>query len=76
MRTHSAEEFVVLPYFPWESRPETLPLDVDECMTAVFLARGDIRAAASLLKVTPARLNRLIRRVPKLARLRDDLSGP
>jgi hypothetical protein len=75
-REYDASEFVPLPYFPFTSRPETLPLDLDECATAIFLARGNIRAAAALLKVTVPRLNRVIRNTPKLAKLRDDLAAP
>ena len=72
---HDASEFLPLPYFPWISRPETLPLDPDEVATALYLARGNPTAAASLLKVSVSRINRVLRRVPKLARLRDDLAG-
>jgi hypothetical protein len=45
----SPDEFVQLPYGPWDSRPETLPLDVDECATALFLANGNVKGAADLL---------------------------
>jgi hypothetical protein len=74
-REHDASEFLPLPYFPWLSRPETLPLDVDEVATALYLAKGDPTAAAALLKVSVPRINRVIRRIPKLVRLRDDLAG-
>jgi hypothetical protein len=73
MREYLVDGFTQLPYFGWDSRPETLALDVDECMTALFLAGGDVGAAAALLKVSVPRLNKVIRRVPKLGRLRDDL---
>jgi hypothetical protein len=76
MRQPSPDEFLPLPYFPWLSRPETLPLDVDEVATALYLAKGDPAAAAALLKVSVPRINRVIRRIPKLVRLRDDLAGP
>ena len=75
MREYSAAEFVPLPYFGWDSRPETLDLDVEECATAIYLAKGDIRAAAARLKVTSARLNKLLRRAPKLQRLCSDLAA-
>ena len=74
-REYSVDEFVQLPYFGWDSRPETLPLDVEECATAIYLAKGDIRVAAARLKVTVAKLNRLVRKCPRLVRLRDDLAG-
>ena len=70
-REYSVDEFVQLPYFAWDSRPETLPLDVDECATALYLGGGDVKDAASRLKVTPARLAKLIRRSPRLQRLVD-----
>jgi hypothetical protein len=66
-------EFEPLAYFPWDSRPETLPLDVEEAATALYLAQGDINRAAARLKVTPARLNRTIRKSPRLIRLRVEL---
>jgi hypothetical protein len=71
MSQPSPDEFVPLPYFPWLSRPETLPLDADEAATALYLAKGNPAAAAALLKVSPARLNRVVRRSPRLQRLVD-----
>jgi hypothetical protein len=73
VREHDASEFLPLPYFPWLSRPETVPLDVEEAATALFLDGGDVKAAASRLKVSTSTLNRLVRRCPRLQRLRDDL---
>jgi hypothetical protein len=43
--------------------------------TALYLAKGNPIAAAALLKVTPSRLNKLIRRCPRLMLLRADLAG-
>jgi hypothetical protein len=34
------DEFVPLPYYPFEARPDSIPLDVDECATALFLGGG------------------------------------
>jgi hypothetical protein len=76
VREYSPAEFVPLPFYPWISRPETLPLDDDECATAIFIAKGDISAAADRLKVTVALLNRSIRKSRRLQRLRDDLREP
>jgi hypothetical protein len=72
-REHDASEFLPLPYFPWLSRPETLPLDLDEVATALYLAKGNLTAAAALLKVSPARLNRVVRGSPRLVRLKAEL---
>jgi hypothetical protein len=60
------QEFIPLPFYPWTQRPDTLPLDPDECATAIHIAKGDVPAAAALLKVPEFRLNRLIRRTPGL----------
>jgi hypothetical protein len=69
MRRPTADEFFPLPYFGWLERPLDLPLDVEECATAIYLKNGDLDAAAARLKVTPARLDRVVRRSPRLMRL-------
>ena len=74
-RRPGPEGLIPLPFYPWISRPESVRLDVEEARTAIFLANGDINAAAALLKVTTARLKRTIRRYPDLQRLRADLAG-
>jgi hypothetical protein len=63
------DEFVPLPYWPWDSRPETLPLSVDESETALFLANGDLQGAADLLKVTVQQLQKLVRKTHRLQSL-------
>ena len=70
--TDHDEEFVPLPYFSWSERPASLPLDVDECATAIHLAHGDIPSAAELLKVPPIRLHRLLRGSPRLQRVLEE----
>jgi hypothetical protein len=70
------DEFLPLPYFPWESRPETLPLDADEIATSLFLANGHLGKAAGLLKVSEMRLNRSIRGKQNLLRLIERLKAP
>ena len=65
-----------LPYFGWLERPLDLPLDVEECATAIYLKNGDLDAAAARLKVTPARLDRVVRRSPRLMRLKAVLLAP
>ena len=32
-------------FFPYEERPLDLPLDVEECATAIYLKNGDLDAA-------------------------------
>jgi hypothetical protein len=70
-----AEEFVQLPHYPWDERPLTLPLDSDECATAIHLAHGDLDGAASLLKTPIHRLTRLLRNSPRLQRVLDEALG-
>jgi hypothetical protein len=52
VRRPQADEFLPLPQFFWDSRPETLPISLEEAETAIFLANGDLNAAAARLKVT------------------------
>ena len=59
----------------WKGRSR-LPLDIEEAATALFLKHGDLDAAAARLKVTPARLNRVVRRSPRLMRLKAVLRQP
>jgi hypothetical protein len=79
MTKPSANEFLPLPYFPWTSRPETLPLSIDEIETALFLDQGHLDKAAARLKVTEKRLKRSIRGTPRLQllieRLRPQISS-
>jgi hypothetical protein len=69
IRKPDASEFLALPYFTWLSRPDTIPLDVEEAATALFLKNGDVGKAAERLKVTVARLNKTIGKSPGLQRL-------
>jgi hypothetical protein len=62
----SADEFVPLAWYPWDVRPDSVPLDADECATALFLDHGRIDAAAARLKVSTRQLKREIRRYAKL----------
>lgn len=64
-------EFAPLPYYPWDERPPSLPLDVDETATAIHLAQN-LPAAAQLLKVPLIRLTRLIRAHPRLQRVLEE----
>jgi hypothetical protein len=69
------EEFAPLPYYPWDERPQTLPLDHDEAATAIHLANGDLVEASSLLKVPTIRLTRLVKQSPRLQRIFDEALG-
>jgi hypothetical protein len=65
----TAEEFEQLPYYPYDTRPESVPLSEDECATAIFLADGKLDKAAELLKVDQRQLKKMIRRIPRLQHL-------
>jgi hypothetical protein len=66
-------EFEPLPYYSWIERPASLPLTHDEAATAIFLAGGDLKQAANLLKVPPAQLSRLVKRSPRLQRIQTEV---
>jgi hypothetical protein len=66
MSAPTPDEFEPLPYFPFNQRPSTMPLTVDEVATALFLDCGRIDLAAARLKVAPHQVKRLIQRVPQL----------
>jgi hypothetical protein len=63
------DEFIPLPIYPWDERPRTLPLDHDECATAIHLAHGELVRAAALIKVPLHRLTRLVKQSPRLQRI-------
>jgi hypothetical protein len=63
------DEFVPLPYYPWDERPATLPIDFDEAATAIHLAHGELLKAAALLKTPLHRLTRLVKQSPRLQRI-------
>jgi hypothetical protein len=67
------EEFIPLPYYPWDHRPSTTPIGAEEAATALYLAEGEVVLAAATLKVEPLRLIRVIRRSPRLTRLHQEL---
>jgi hypothetical protein len=69
MRRPEADEFLPLPFFPWIERPQSIPLDVEEAATALFLENGDVGRAAERLRMTVGQLNRVIRKSPRLQRL-------
>jgi hypothetical protein len=70
--TDTDSEFTPLPYYSFDERPFTSPLDPDECATAIHLAEGNLDTAAALLKVSFTRLNRVLRHSPRLQRIQAD----
>ena len=69
------QEFVPLPYFPWDKRPSHLPVDIEEAATALYLSEGLIGRAAERLKVEPLKLARIISRSARLTRLHAELAS-
>ena len=59
-------DLVPLPTAPWDERPVSLPLDVEECRTAIWRCQGNITEAAKLLKTTSLRLRSFVLKSPYL----------
>ena len=74
MRWPPPHEFRPLPYFPWDSRPDYSPRSRGRG-SAPSLDKGNLNAAAARLKVTVARLNKVIRKSPRLQRLKAEFAG-
>src|SRR6476619_5108550 len=60
-------DLIPLPTTPYSERPVSLPLDMEECRTALWLVRGNITEAAKLLKTTPLRLRQFVQKSPYLS---------
>jgi hypothetical protein len=68
MKNGLPEDLAPLPTQPWDVRPAELPLDVEECRTAIWRNSGNITRAASLLKIHPARLRAFVKQHDRLRR--------
>lgn len=64
---HFPNDLIPLPTMPYDSRPEELRLDIEECRTALWACSGNISQAATLLKVTSLRLRRFVDQSPRLS---------
>lgn len=62
------DDLLPLADFGWTERPASLPLDVEECRTALWLNGGDIPGAAARLRITPGRLRAYVNASPRLQR--------
>lgn len=60
-------DLIPLPTMPYDTRPDSLPLDIEECRTAIWRARGNITVAADILKITSHRLRGFVRKSPYLS---------
>lgn len=56
------DNLVALPTMPYDERPLELPLNVEECRTAIWMASGNVTDAAKLLKVPSIRLRQFIKK--------------
>ena len=61
------EDLIPLPTMPYSERPTELPLDIEECRTAIWSAAGNLTEAAKLLKVTSLRLRNFVNKSPFLS---------
>lgn len=67
MTANLPQDLIPLPTMPYDSRPDSLPLDIEECRTALWRVRGNITEAARILKVPSLRLRNFINRSPYLS---------
>lgn len=56
-----------LPTSPWDERPDEIPLDIEECRTALWISNGNVTEAAGRLKVPAHRLRRFVKNHPALS---------
>ncbi len=61
------QDLIPLPTMPYSERPIGLPLDIEECRTAIWRTGGNITEAAKLLKVTSLRLRNFVQKSPYLS---------
>lgn len=52
---------------PYDVRPAELPLDIEECRTAIWMSNGNISAAAEILKTDSGRLRKFVKNSPYLS---------
>lgn len=63
-----------LPTRPYDQRPDSLPLDVEECRTALWRNNGIIADAAAELRVTSSRLRAFVKSNSYLQREMEEAS--
>jgi hypothetical protein len=59
-------DLVALPTMPYSERPSDLPLNPEECRTALWMSAGNVTEAAKLLKITSIRLRAFVKKSPYL----------
>lgn len=60
-------DLIPLPTMPYDERPDALPLDIEECRTALWMVRGNVGEAAKVLKTTSLRLRNFIKASKRLS---------
>jgi hypothetical protein len=65
-------DLIPLPTMPWDKRPSDMPLDTEECRTALWLCHGNVAQAADMLKVHSNRLRAFIKNSEYLRREQDE----
>lgn len=60
-------DLIPLPTAPYDMRPISMPLDVEECRTALWRCEGNVTKAAELMKVPSLRLRNFIKNSPRLS---------
>lgn len=65
--TTMPNDLISLPTMPYDMRPASMPLDVEECRTAIWIARGNISKAAEMLKISSMRLRTFVKNSPRLS---------
>lgn len=65
--TSMPNDLISLPTMPYDMRPASMPLDVEECRTAIWIARGNISKAAEMLKISSMRLRTFVKNSPRLS---------
>lgn len=61
-------DLIPLPTMPYSKRPDEMPLDIEECRTAIWYTKGNITQAASILKIPSERLRRFVQKSQYLSR--------
>lgn len=61
-------DLMPLPTAPYDVRPDSMPLIIEECRTAIWRAKGNITEAAKILKVSSSRLRSFVSKSPYLTR--------
>lgn len=64
---YQPDDLIPLPTMPFDERPSELPLNREECRTALWRAKGNISDAAKLLKVSSLRLRNFVKSNPFLS---------